>query len=116
LDAAGDLDAGGVFVDMLKLPPQDLVLAVQQLLKDAGEPLSVDGILGQGTGRAILEFCERAQIKGCQTGYVTREMVIGLLTVEPAKLRPRKPSPPPVEPTVTGSTLKPGFDTTPPGN
>ena len=81
-EAAASLDRRPVFAELMRLSPKNLILAVQQLLTDRGHRVAVDGILGRQTGAAILAFCKRGSIVGCDRKYVTTNFAIRLLTAD----------------------------------
>jgi TPR repeat protein len=78
--AAKSLEPRRVALDMLQLPPQPLIAAVQQLLGDNGERVGTpDGTHGARTKRAIRDFCARRGVADCDEEFITIGLVVALL-------------------------------------
>lgn len=78
--AAAAFSAREVALEMIRLPSEPLIAAVQQLLADSGERVGVpDGYHGAHTKRAIRDFCQRKAIADCDENFITISLIEALL-------------------------------------
>jgi hypothetical protein len=79
LAAATAIGPDQVAIEMLKLPLEEVVSVVQQLLNDQGYATFVDGRYGPRTAREVERFCNETKASDCVSAFVVTGTLSALL-------------------------------------
>lgn len=82
IEAARLVGSDVAAVKMIQLPEPALVMSVQTLLSGNGFPVSLDGVFGGQTARAIGEYCSARGIADCSPTFITTGLLSDLLRTE----------------------------------
>jgi TPR repeat protein len=79
--AAKALPPDEVATQMLHLPASTLIASVQQMLNDNGQRVGgADGVHSARTSKAIGNFCVASKVSDCHPDFVTKGLLVALLT------------------------------------